>query len=114
MKLGMLVAEKSLQRVGTQINFCSVRGLCGCLHSNWCPHPKPSCPMSYVDWKYLSNNFPVLYELSGLALDGTYLHGRREEKGEKDNDSSAVPDKRKFVDLICAAQSFKRLLFINS
>lgn len=59
-----------------------------CLNSNWCPHPKPCCPVSYIDWKYLSNNFPVLYELSGLALNGAYMAvWPKRREGEKDNDS---------------------------
>lgn len=89
--------------------------VCMRLNSNWCSHPKSCCLMSYIDWKYLSNKFPVLSELSGLALNGAYMAvwpSRRE--GKKDNDSSAVLDNRKFVDLICTTPSFKRFPFINS
>lgn len=87
--------------------------LCGCLNSNWCPHPTPCCPMSYIGWKYLPNNFPVLYELSGLAWDCAYMAvwpKRREEA----NDSSAVPDNGEFIGLLCATLSFKIFSFINS
>lgn len=89
--------------------------LCGCLNSNWCPHPTPCCPMSHIDWNYLSNNFPVLYKLSSLALEGACMAvWPKRREGEKDNDSSAVPDNRKFIDLICATLSFKIFPFINS
>lgn len=103
---------------GTEVSAESLHSnyflLCGCLNSNWCPHPKPCCPMSYIDWKYLSNNFPVLYELSGFTLDDTYMAAWPKRREGEDYDSSADPDNRKFVDLICATPSFKIFPFINS